>query len=123
MISDTRSTSALKIGATSGLIAGIVIWMYEALVWVGAQHLLQLGDIPRNATGLVFGKEIQNDLGAAAYFIGTLIHFSFSALWGALFAPDLAVLSAARLGSEFASNFLRHVCLGCYARSYFYCFD
>lgn len=86
MISDTRSTSALKIGATSGLIAGIVIWMYEALVWVGAQHLLQLGDIPRNATGLVFGKEIQNDLGAAAYFIGTLIHFSFSALWGALFA-------------------------------------
>ena len=78
--------SIIKIGATAGITAGVIIWIYEALIWVGAQHLMPLAGIPRNATGLVFGKEFQESIGFGAYVIGTGIHFVFSALWGILFA-------------------------------------
>jgi hypothetical protein len=74
------------VGMTAGLIGGVVIWIYEAVVWVGVQRLLPLAGIPRNATGLVFGKEVQESLGWAAYLVGTGIHFVFSAAWGVLFA-------------------------------------
>jgi hypothetical protein len=50
------------------------------------QHLMPLGGIPRNATGLVFGAAVQEALGAAAYVIGTAIHFFFTIVWGVLFA-------------------------------------
>jgi hypothetical protein len=50
---------ATRAGIVAGLVGGIVIWIYEALVWVGAQNLMPLAGIPRNATGLVFGKQIQ----------------------------------------------------------------
>jgi L-rhamnose mutarotase len=76
----------LSVGAIAGLVGGVVIWIYEALVWVGAQHLLPLQGIPSNAVGLVFGKAVQASLGAGAFFLGTLIHFAFAAAWGALFA-------------------------------------
>ncbi|MEJ8796636.1 hypothetical protein WKR88_10125 [Trinickia caryophylli] len=76
----------VRIGAQAGLIGGIVIWIYEALVWVGAQHLLPLAGIPRNATGLVFGKHAQESLGVFAYVAGTGIHFFFAIAWGVLFA-------------------------------------
>jgi hypothetical protein len=65
---------------------GIIIWIYEALVWVGVQHLMPLAGIPRNATGLVFGKQVQEQLGTAAYFVGTGIHFLFALAWGVVFA-------------------------------------
>lgn len=76
----------LKAGAIGGLTGGVVIWIYEALVWVGAQHLLPLAGIPRNAIGLVFGKEVQEAMGFFAYIFGTGIHFVFSICWGIGFA-------------------------------------
>ncbi|QPF87990.1 hypothetical protein IC762_05815 [Bradyrhizobium genosp. L] len=68
------------------MIGGVIIWIYEAVVWVGIQHLMPLGGIPRNATGLVFGKAVQDSLGAIAYLVGTGIHFVFALGWGIVFA-------------------------------------
>jgi hypothetical protein len=82
----TDRRAAIRIGMIGGLIGGVVIWIYEAIIWVGVQHLLPLAGIPRNATGLVFGKGVQESLGAAAYVLGTGIHFFFALAWGALFA-------------------------------------
>jgi hypothetical protein len=76
----------IRAGVTGGLIGAVVIWIYEALVWVGAQHMMPLAGIPRNATGLVFGKEVQASLGIWAYVVGTAIHFVFASAWGVLFA-------------------------------------
>jgi hypothetical protein len=76
----------LRAGVAGGLVGAVVIWIYEALVWVGAQHLMPLAGIPRNATGLVFGKAVQESLGAGAYVIGTGIHFVFAIAWGIGFA-------------------------------------
>src|SRR5262245_23819256 len=76
----------LRAGVIGGFVGGVIIWIYEALVWVGAQHLMPLAGIPRNATGLVFGKDVQESLGWAAYVVGTSIHFFFSIAWGVLFA-------------------------------------
>lgn len=76
----------LRAGVAGGLIGAVVIWIYEALVWVGAQHMMPLAGIPRNATGLVFGKEVQASLGIWAYVVGTAIHFVFASAWGVLFA-------------------------------------
>ena len=76
----------VRAGLLGGLAGGVTIWIYEALVWVGVQHLMPLAGIPRNATGLVFGKAVQDALGAGSYVIGTGIHFVFSLAWGVLFA-------------------------------------
>lgn len=76
----------VRAGLIGGLVGGAIIWIYEALVWVGAQRLMPLAGIPRNATGLVFGREVQESLGWIAYLVGTSIHFVFSAAWGVLFA-------------------------------------
>ena len=78
--------TTLRAGLLGGLVGGIVIWIYEALVWVGAQHLMPLSGIPPNATGLVFGKHFQLAIGAWAYLLGACIHFSFALAWGVLFA-------------------------------------
>ena len=74
----------IRTGLLGGLAGGVIIWIYEALVWVGVQHLMPLAGIPRNATGLVFGKAAQESLGAAAYVLGTGIHFFFALAWGVL---------------------------------------
>ncbi|MEX3946261.1 hypothetical protein AB4Y45_28990 [Paraburkholderia sp. EG287A] len=76
----------LRAGIAGGLTGAVIIWIYEALIWVGAQHLMPLAGIPRNATGLVFGKGVQDSLGIWAYFLGTAIHFFFAIAWGVLFA-------------------------------------
>jgi hypothetical protein len=76
----------VRAGLLGGLAGGVSIWIYEAVVWVGVQRLMPLGGIPRNATGLVFGKAAQESLGVFAYFLGTGIHFFFCFVWGALFA-------------------------------------
>ena len=76
----------VRAGLIGGLVGGVSIWIYEAVVWVGIQHLMPLGGIPRNATGLVFGKTAQESLGALAYVLGTGIHFFFCFVWGVLFA-------------------------------------
>lgn len=76
----------VQAGLAGGLVGAVAIWIYEAVVWVGAQHLMPLAGIPRNATGLVFGKAVQESLGAGAYVIGTGIHFVFALGWGVLFA-------------------------------------
>lgn len=78
--------ATLRAGAMAGLAGGIIIWIYEALIWVGAQHLMPLAGIPRNATGLVFGKAFQESIGFGAYVIGTGVHFVFAMGWGVLFA-------------------------------------
>jgi hypothetical protein len=80
------TTDKVKIGALAGLTGGVIIWIYEALVWVGVQHTMPLAGIPRNATGLVFGKAVQVGLGPLANAIGTCIHFGFAIVWGVLFA-------------------------------------
>lgn len=82
----TKSKSTLSAGLVGGFTGGVIIWIYEALVWVQAQHLMPLAGIPRNATGLVFGQSVQQSLGWAAYVVGTAIHFFFAAAWGVLFA-------------------------------------
>src|SRR5580704_16609688 len=76
----------IRAGLIGGLVGGVIIWIYEALVWVGAQHLIPLSGIPPNATGLVFGKKFQLAIGVWAYFLGTGIHFAFAFAWGVLFA-------------------------------------
>lgn len=77
---------AVHAGLLGGLTGGVTIWIYEALVWVGAQHLLPLSGIPSNAVGLVFGNGFKMAIGAWAYPLGTLIHFGFAIIWGVLFA-------------------------------------
>jgi hypothetical protein len=74
------------VGMAAGLLGGVTIWIYEAVVWVGVQHQMPLAGIPRNATGLVFGSAVQTSLGGMAYVIGTFIHFLFAVFWGVLFA-------------------------------------
>jgi hypothetical protein len=83
-VTDTRQI--IRAGLLGGLVGGVTIWIYEAIVWVGVQHLMPLAGIPRNATGLVFGKGVQESLGALAYIVGTGIHFFFCFAWGVLFA-------------------------------------
>jgi hypothetical protein len=78
--------AVIRAGVIGGLTGGVIIWIYEALIWVGVQHLMPMAGIPRNATGLVFGKAVQESLGTAAYFVGTGIHFFFTIVWGVLFA-------------------------------------
>jgi hypothetical protein len=78
--------AAVIAGVNAGVTGGIIIWIYEALVWVGVQHQMPLIGIPRNAVGLVFGAAVQESLGFGAYVLGTAIHFFFSAAWGVLFA-------------------------------------
>jgi hypothetical protein len=58
-------------GRHRGLVGGVCIWSYEAIVWVWAQHQMPLIGIPGNATGLVFGKEVQQALGSFWYLLGT----------------------------------------------------
>jgi hypothetical protein len=76
----------LRAGVVGGVTGAVCIWIYEALIWVGVQHLMPLAGIPRNATGLVFGKAFQEALGIWAYFLSTAIHFVFAMGWGVLFA-------------------------------------
>ena len=78
--------TTIRAGLIGGLVGGVTIWVYEALVWVGAQRLMPLAGIPSNATGLVFGKATQEALGPATYLLGTAIHFAFVFAWGVLFA-------------------------------------
>jgi len=73
-------------GASGGLLGGVCIWIYEAVVWVGAQHLLPLAGVPANAVGLIFGKALQTTLGPLAMIFGTAVHFAFAGLWGVGFA-------------------------------------
>jgi hypothetical protein len=86
MTDDAVRARTLRAGVIGGLAGGMVVWIYEAVVWVGVQHQMPLSGIARNATGLVFGKDVQESLGWAAYLIGIGIHFFFSLAWGVLFA-------------------------------------
>jgi len=63
----------VRAGLLGGLAGGVIIWIYEAIVWVGVQHLMPMAGIPRNATGLVFGKDVQEHLGALAYVSMTVV--------------------------------------------------
>lgn len=76
----------IRAGVLGGLGGGVIIWIYEAIVWVKVQHSMPLIGIPRNATGLVFGKSAQASLGWLAYVLGTGIHFVFAVAWGLVFA-------------------------------------
>lgn len=82
----TNTGEAIRIGVAAGILGGVIIWIYEAIVWVGVQHQMPLFGITRNATGLVFGPGVQESLGFFSHVVGTGIHFFFSAFWGALFA-------------------------------------
>jgi hypothetical protein len=83
---NTGTKLVIKTGFLGGMVGGVTIWIYEALVWVKAQHLLTLSGIPSNATGLVFGKHFQSVIGGWSYLLGTTIHFAFAILWGIAFA-------------------------------------
>jgi predicted anti-sigma-YlaC factor YlaD len=86
--SNHRATRSAQIaaGLLGGLTGGVIIWIYEALVWVEAQHQMPLAGIPANATGLVFGSAVQASLGLGSYLLGAVIHFTFALAWGVLFA-------------------------------------
>ena len=86
MAAPAHAADTVRAGLLGGLVGGVSIWIYEAIVWVGVQRLMLLAGIPRNATGLVFGKEVQESLGPFAYVLGTGIHFFFCFAWGVLFA-------------------------------------
>jgi hypothetical protein len=86
IMTTTDPGTVIRVGLMGGLLGGVIIWIYEAVVWVGAQHLMPLAGIPRNATGLVFGSDVQASLGWLATPIGTVIHFFFAVAWGVLFA-------------------------------------
>src|SRR6476646_11673965 len=86
MTATTDPKAVLQVGLMGGLLGGVTIWIYEAVVWVGVQHLMPLAGIPRNATGLVFGSDVQASLCLLAYVIGAFIHFLFAVFWGVLFA-------------------------------------
>jgi hypothetical protein len=86
MMAPVEVADSVRSGLVGGLVGGVSIWIYEAIVWVGVQRLMPLGGIPRNATGLVFGKEVQESLGPFAYILGTGIHFFFCFVWGVVFA-------------------------------------
>ena len=81
-----RDRGAFQAGLMGGLVGGVIVWIYEAVVWVGWQHQMPLTGIMRNATGLVFGAPVQSALGLLAYVIGVAIHFFFALAWGVLFA-------------------------------------
>jgi hypothetical protein len=80
------NAKTIKAGVIGGLLGGVVIWIYEIIVWINIQHLMPLSGLPSNATGLVFGQAFKDQLGAMAGVLGAGIHFGFSAAWGVLFA-------------------------------------
>jgi hypothetical protein len=86
MAAPAHLSDSVRAGLLGGLVGGVSIWIYEAIVWVGVQRLMPLAGIPRNATGLVFGKEVQESLGPFAYILGTGIHFFFCFVWGVVVA-------------------------------------
>ena len=102
---DASARQAIVTGAVAGLVGGVTIWVYEALVWVGVQHQMPLSGIPANATGLVFGKAAQAGLGVWAYLVGTAIHFAFAIAWGVLFAFIWPFLRARRIEATLAALF------------------
>ena len=46
-------------GLAGGFVGAVTIWIYEAVVGRGATSV-PLAGIPRNAVGLVFGKDVQD---------------------------------------------------------------
>jgi hypothetical protein len=96
-------SAAVSAGVSGGLIGGVCIWIYEAVVWVGTQHLLTLSGIPANAIGLVFGKAVQTTLGPVAMILGTVVHFTFAALWGVGFAVIWPALRRRRVEATLAA--------------------
>ncbi|WP_246792359.1 hypothetical protein [Burkholderia perseverans] len=95
----------LRVGAIAGLTGAVAIWIYEALIWVGVQHLMPLGGIPRNATGLVFGRAFQESIGIWAYVLGTVIHFAFAIAWGVAFAAVWPALRRRGFEATFVALF------------------
>jgi len=81
-----RGISTFRVGLIAGLIGGLVVWIYEAVVWVGIQHQMPMEGILRNSVGLVFGKNVQASLGLLSDVLGVGIHFLFSLVWGVIFA-------------------------------------
>ncbi len=45
-------TEPWRLAPSGGVVGGACIWIYEASVWVWAQHQMPLIGIPGNATGL-----------------------------------------------------------------------
>lgn len=97
--------TTVRAGLMGGLVGGVVIWVYEALVWVGAQHLMPMNGIPPNAVGLVFGKPFQAAIGGWAYVLGTSIHFGFALVWGVVFAAIWPWLRRRGVEATFAALF------------------
>ena len=95
----------IRAGLLGGIAGAATIWVYEAVVWVGAQHLMPLAGIPRNAVGLVFGRGVQDGLGFGSYVLGTIIHVVFAMAWGVLFAFIWPSLSRRGIEATLAALF------------------
>ena len=76
----------VRAGLIGGFVGAVAIWIYEAVVWVGAQHLMPLSTIPSNATGLVFGKNVQEFTRAGSVYPRHGNSFGLRARLGVLFA-------------------------------------
>jgi hypothetical protein len=57
---------AVRASLIGGLVGGVIIWIYEALVWVGIQQPVPLAGIPRNATHLAFASRFYHLQSTAA---------------------------------------------------------
>ena len=92
----------------AGLLGGagwgrVCIWIYEAIVWVGAQQMMPLGGIRLNATEMVLGKAFQEALGPGAHILGTAIHFFFCLVWGVLFCCTYGLSSVSAASKQLSS--------------------
>jgi hypothetical protein len=95
-----------------GLVGGATIWIYEVIVWVGAQHLMTLAGILRNATDLVFGREVKESLGAGAYFVGRYgDSFGLRAHLGRSLRSHMALFPSAGIRSDACGAVLCHCSL------------
>ncbi len=96
----------------------MVIWIYEAVVWVGVQHQMPLQGIPANAVGLVFGKPFQASLGLGSYALGTAIRFTFAMVWGVGFALIWPFFRRRRVEATLVALFYAGVRLDRHARGH-----
>lgn len=69
----TPSHPSFRAGLVGGMVGGVSIWLYEALIWVGVQKIMPFVNIPKNAVGLIFCQATQTSLGGIAYVLGTAL--------------------------------------------------
>ncbi len=55
----------VRAGVIGGLVGAVIIWIYEALIWVGAQHLMPLAGSVRGNLALLSPARLRSDFRGA----------------------------------------------------------